>query len=763
VLRDEELLAVILDPLDDVPVVGLDAQGNIVRWSAGASAALGYAQAEALARHVSSLYSDEDVARGRPAEELEAAAAQGHSVRDRWVRRADGSRFWARSVIRVRKDERGRVTGFVKATLDLSDQAALLRDLAAEDQRYAGLVEIATEGIVSTDEDGRIILFNRGAERMFGYRREEVIGEPLSMLLPERHRQAHDGHLGGFRSGATDSKRMGGAQIVTALARGGVEFPIEASIAKVELGDGAILTAILRDVSERVETERALRESEERARQLADALPFPVIRLDTELRVVLANDAAAAWTSRPKADMLGLELGQLAEQLGNELALEGLLPHMTAALAGERRLYVGRARDGRGQVREMEVVLFPSRGESGVDGCYLVTLDRDSRISREESARHVLTSMGRLLGGMLDEDATIDGAVQLGIMGFADDCVAYMEKEGGAIGRLEARRDSPALELSEIRPTEVPAGLRQIMMEGGISAGTDEEGTYVAVPVACVQRAGGALLFRWAAPYDATHTDVEIARELGRRLASSLDHIELTRRALEAARARDWLLHKVTHDLGNPVASIAMVADRLLRTAVVPEGDGRARRLLEGIKEQSQEMGTLIESLVSTSALRVGRAEVNPRMTDAGAALEAAVSLMQPIAEYRKVRIVPRRPRERTQVLADPSHLRHALTSLLSEQVSWCEAGGQVAAAVVLDGSDVRFEVSGPGPGFVAEKIAQRLDEAVTNPTRTDDEVRLSLSLLIASELVRAHGSRLVVSDGPQLGTLYAFSLPAAR
>ena len=111
------------------------------------------------------------------------------------------------------------------------------------------VLDTTDNAIVSVDEGLRIIFFNAGAERLFGYPVREVIGEPLDLLLPSRCREVHDAHIEAFSQSAEVSRRMGERQDIFAMRRDGTEFPVEVSITKARLGDAIVFTAIVRDIS----------------------------------------------------------------------------------------------------------------------------------------------------------------------------------------------------------------------------------------------------------------------------------------------------------------------------------------------------------------------------------------------------------------------------------------------------------------------------------------------------------------------------------
>jgi PAS domain S-box-containing protein len=130
---------------------------------------------------------------------------------------------------------------------------------ADSEARFAGMVSIAADAIISVDDAQRITLFNTGAESIFGYSAPEVLGQPLDMLLPERFRASHRAFVQAFAAGPEPARRMGSRQLILGLRKNGEEFPADAAISRLQLDGGHVLTVILRDVSVQKRVEEELR------------------------------------------------------------------------------------------------------------------------------------------------------------------------------------------------------------------------------------------------------------------------------------------------------------------------------------------------------------------------------------------------------------------------------------------------------------------------------------------------------------------------
>ena len=173
----------------------------------------------------------------------------------------------------------------------------------AQEAQMLGLIESAMDAIVMVDDTHSIIVFNPAAEKMFGYAHADIIGSPLSKLLPPRFRAAHGEQLRVFGISGSASRRMGSLGSIMAIRANGTEFPAEASISYFDLGQGICYTAIVRDITERMRVEEELHASERRERErsqelsnLLFAVPAAVcIAHDSLLAELTSNELYDLW------------------------------------------------------------------------------------------------------------------------------------------------------------------------------------------------------------------------------------------------------------------------------------------------------------------------------------------------------------------------------------------------------------------------------------------------------------------------------------
>jgi PAS domain S-box-containing protein len=207
-----------------------------------------------------------------------------------------------RDVTERKQMEQARAALLVReaAARQEAQAAAALRESQA---RLNAIISSAMDAVITIDSKQRIVLFNPAAEKMFGVGATEALGEHINRFIPERFRQAHARHVEDFSKSGVSSRRMGRLGALAALRGDGQEFPIEASLSQTEVGNEKLFTVILRDITQRKRAEDELRQSGERFRTMADAIP--------QLAWIARPDGHIFWYNRRCYEYTGSTLEQM--------------------------------------------------------------------------------------------------------------------------------------------------------------------------------------------------------------------------------------------------------------------------------------------------------------------------------------------------------------------------------------------------------------------------------------------------------------------
>jgi len=248
--ESEERYRMLLDGIREYAIIMLDPQGQIVSWNAGAERIKGYRAEEIIGQNFSSFFPPEDIQQGRPEEVLRMTAASGRHEEQGMRVRKDGSRFLASLTFTALRDPNGNLRGFSEFSHDLSES----KESGA---KYRGLLEAAPDAMVVVNQAGEIVLFNLQAEKQFGYHRDELVGQKVKNIIPKgfAERLLADG----LRSVEDALAQQIGTGIeLTGRRKDGSEFPIEIMLSPLESPEGTLVTAAIRDITERKRAEQHL-------------------------------------------------------------------------------------------------------------------------------------------------------------------------------------------------------------------------------------------------------------------------------------------------------------------------------------------------------------------------------------------------------------------------------------------------------------------------------------------------------------------------
>jgi len=269
--QSEQRFRLFIDSIRDYAIFQLDPEGRVRTWNSAAERMKGYRAEEIIGRHFSCFYSPEDIASGKPERELQAASEMGRCEDEGWRSRKDGSRFWANVTITPIRDRTGKLLGFAKITRDATDRRSAEEALRRSEEHARMLFEFSPDAVLVCDPEGRVREANARVETLFGYQREELLGQAVELLVPERFRAAHPKHREDYAREPC-VRPMGAGLELYGCRKDGSEFPVDILLGPAESRDGRAVFVVVRDLSERKRYEEALQRSEEEKRYLEEEL-----------------------------------------------------------------------------------------------------------------------------------------------------------------------------------------------------------------------------------------------------------------------------------------------------------------------------------------------------------------------------------------------------------------------------------------------------------------------------------------------------------
>ncbi|MBB3310043.1 PAS domain S-box-containing protein [Rhizobium sp. BK196] len=261
-LEDEGRFRVLVDAITDYAIYMLSPEGYVASWNSGAQRFKGYRASEILGQHFSRFYLDADREAGLPARALKIAATEGRFEGEGWCQRKDGTRFWAHVIIDPIRHASGELIGFAKIIRDLTERRAAENALKRSEEQFRLLVQgVSDYAIYMLDPEGNVTSWNSGAERIKGYRSEEIIGRHFSTFYTDEDR------LNGLPQLALATASRDGRfeREGWRVRKDGSRFWASVVIDAIRDDYGGLIgfAKITRDITEKLETQHALERTRE--------------------------------------------------------------------------------------------------------------------------------------------------------------------------------------------------------------------------------------------------------------------------------------------------------------------------------------------------------------------------------------------------------------------------------------------------------------------------------------------------------------------
>jgi PAS domain S-box-containing protein len=295
--ESERKYRMLVQGVKDYAIYMLGPRGEIRTWNPGAEQMSGCTYEEVAGQNFSRFFPLEDIKRGRPEEILRIAAANGDYEEQGMRLRKDNTRYQVRANFAASRDSVGKLRGFSVISRDLTENKE-------SETKYRGLLEAAPDAMVVVNQGGEIVLLNVQAEKQFGYRRDELLGQKVTNIIPEGFAErlvADD-----LRSAEDASAQQIGTGIeLTGRRKDGGEFPIEIMLSPLQSAEGTLVTAAIRNISARKTDEKRLAQIESKYRGLLEAAPDAMVVVNQGGDIVLLNLQAEKQFGYRRDELLG--------------------------------------------------------------------------------------------------------------------------------------------------------------------------------------------------------------------------------------------------------------------------------------------------------------------------------------------------------------------------------------------------------------------------------------------------------------------------
>jgi PAS domain S-box-containing protein len=246
-------------------IIGQKLDGTIVTWNKGAEQLFGHTADEACGCPISIIFPAEAIGEQS---RIVQCIRRGEVVPPFETERVrkDGTRMQVSLTVSPIRDSTGRIVGASRIARDITQRKKIEQALRESEAKARGILDTAVDAIITIDSRGMVESFNKAAERLFGYKPQDVIGKNVSLLMPDPYRSEHDGYLRKYLETGR-AKIIGIGREVIAQRSDATLFPADLAVSEVQVGDRRLFTGIVRDISERKRLEQEILEISDREKR----------------------------------------------------------------------------------------------------------------------------------------------------------------------------------------------------------------------------------------------------------------------------------------------------------------------------------------------------------------------------------------------------------------------------------------------------------------------------------------------------------------
>jgi PAS domain S-box-containing protein len=734
--ESEERYRELIESANDI-VFSITPDGTIVSLNVAFERATGWAPSEWIGQGFEPLVHAEDLslARERIAEMMAGGRPPTYRVR---IRTAAGGFVVLEASTHPHIVE-GEVVELRGICRDITERQVADEARRRADETFRAFVEFGPDAVVVADAAGCIVSVNEKTEAMFGYGRDELLGHPLELLLPEPYRSAHQAHRSNY-AGDPHARPMGAGGTLHGRRKDGTELVVEISLSPLPTQEGTLFAAAIRDVTARNAAGEALRESEARLQAILDHSPAFVYMKDLQGRYVFINRTYETLFDVDRAEFLGKTDHDLVDHViaDERRARDRLVIESGEPLTGE---YAATLSDG--SEHTWVSVKFPLKDARGdvyaICGVYTDITDRkvaEEALQASEARFRVLSDSA--FEGILirDGDRILDtNRAFASMFGYEREDVVGMDW----------------------RSFVVPDNSRTVAdyvadgSKGSIEVtGVRKDGTSL-----IIRGRGMEMPFRGRMARVVALQDISDLKEAEHELLRALElEQQATERLHELDRMKDAFLRAVSHDLRTPLAVIVWLAEALSQSEPGIRAE-EAGEYLSRIVAHAKDLDRLVLDLLDFDRLSREDGQLVLTSIDVGALVAGAVERSEFLADH--VVHVDAAP---VVCAVDTVIVERMIQNLLVNAAKHTPDLTEVWVGVREGSGGVLISVDDAGPG-----VPEELRQAIFEPFRQGADGRrnasgVGIGLSLVARFAEMHDGSAWVEERPGGGSSFRVLLP---
>ncbi|MGP1716667.1 MAG: PAS domain S-box protein [Methylophilus sp.] len=634
--------------------------------------------------------------------------------------------------------------GIIAAAINvlISYRQALV-NIKVSETRLSTILNTAVDGIVTINASGQIISCNEAVERIFGWRKKEMEGKNISMLMPEPDRSNHLYYLKNYQAGG-QAQILGEGRDLEAIKKDGTQFPIRLAIGEVKLPGEKLFVGFITDLSQRKAIEKAIREKDQQIRSMMNNIPGVTFRcnLDDSWSMRLISDAVLEMTGWTVEDFLSGNIH--FSQLIYPDDAQRIQPIVEAAVAHRTNYAIEyRITDRKGNekwISEFASAIYSNDGTAeALDGVMLDVTESKQKNAEFEGIANAINNSTSMA------EFTIDGFVLTANQSFLD-LLGYELPD--ILGRHHSLLCPPEFITTDryrqkwlsLKNGEFVHGEflrhgkhgKKIWIHASYSPIRDMDGKVIKV-----------LMFM---------IDISERKQMEQEMLLAKDKAE------QAASAKSTFLANMSHEIRTPMNSIIGFSELLLDTAMQQE----QRNYLSTISQSAKSLLHLLNDILDSAKLEKGMLELEILDFSMRELVDSVISSLWLQARKKHLELKLTLAPEAAGYFKGAEHrIRQVLTNLLGNAVKFTETGHVELRVYPLEGDEVQFDIIDSGIGIDADRL-----ESIFDPfTQADATMSrrfggTGLGTTISKQLVELMGGRIRASSQIGQGSCFSVVLP---